>query len=161
MGLRGPPPKPSALKEQQGTWRADRAVANEMKPETGTPICPEHLDEVARAEWSRVVPELERLGVLTVVDGAGLEAYCANYSMAVRLSKIASAAPLLKTEKGLRVNPASGEARRYWTLVKQFAAEFGLTPASRTRVGTPTDGDKADPVGDFLFGGLKAIPGGK
>jgi P27 family predicted phage terminase small subunit len=135
-----------------------------MKPAAGAPACPAHLDAVAKMEWARVVPELERLGVLTVVDGAGLEAYCATYAMAVWFQNVASKMPMIKTSKGdLRTNPAVGEARKHWQLVRQFQAEFGMTPAARTRVSAPEgSGATPDASAAFLFGaGLKVLPGGK
>jgi P27 family predicted phage terminase small subunit len=162
MGKRGPRPKPTALKNLQGTYRADRAASNEMRPRAGVPVCPAHLDAAARAEWERVVPELERTGVLTVVDGAALEAYCAMYAMAVRFQKIASMAPMINVpKKGLRTNPAVAEARKHWQLVRQLQAEFGMTPAARTRVGAPAESGQRPDDEELFSGGLKMLPGGK
>lgn len=171
MGKRGPRPKPSALKRQQGTWRPDRAASNEMAPMAGVPVCPPHLDAVAKAEWDRIVPELEATGVLTVVDGAGLEAYCANYAMAVWFQDVASKSPMIKVPKGIdrktgqvvytvRANPAVAEARRHWQLVRQFLSEFGMTPAARTRVSRPDGAGEGDDAAEFLFGPLRVVDGG-
>jgi P27 family predicted phage terminase small subunit len=178
MGKRGPPPKPSALKKAQGTYRKSRAPAKEIEPTPGAPECPEQLDEIGRAEWLRIVPELERVGVLTVVDRVALEGYCANYSLARQYQAEAEREPLvevpIQTKGGdvhyvIKPNPAAGEARRHWALVKMFAAEFGLTPSARTRVGKPPggsgsgDGAPKDPDEAFLFGAakLKVMQGGK
>lgn len=165
MGKRGPPPKPTALKKLQGTFRPDRAPSNEFKPAVGAPAKPDYLDDIASAQWDRVVAQLSEHKVLATVDGAALEAFCVNYSAAVRFQKRADAKPMVKTPFGVKVNPACGEARKHWALVKQFGAEFGLTPSSRTRVGTKPPADKKDETADFLFGGgkapLKLVSGGK
>jgi P27 family predicted phage terminase small subunit len=178
MGKRGPAPKPSALKKAQGTFRKSRAPRNEIQPTPGDPGCPPQLDAIGRSEWNRIVPELEKVGVLSVVDSAVLEGYCANYSLARQYQAVAEAEPMIDapvyTKGGgiefvTKPNPASAEARKHWSLVKQFAAEFGLTPSARTRVGSGGGGGlkppETDPAEAFLFGNLppalKAIPGGK
>lgn len=148
MGLRGPKPTPSAIKKARGTYRADRAAPNEIEPALGAPRMPAWLDKTARAEWRRVVPQLEETCVLTRVDGSTLEAYCSNYSAAVRLQQLADDEPLIDGLHGKKENPAASAARKHWQLVRQFAAELGLSPAARTRVGAPdtsepTEGDEA------------------
>jgi P27 family predicted phage terminase small subunit len=40
---------------------------------------PRWLGVMARNEWHRIVPELERLGFLTVIDLGTLEIYCDLY----------------------------------------------------------------------------------
>jgi len=116
---------------------------------------------VAKAEWSRVVPELEKTGVLTLVDGAALEAYCSAYASAVWFQRVAHQAPMVRTKRGdLRANPAVAEARKHWALVRQLGSEFGLTPAARTRVGAPAGDGKGDETADFLFGPLRVVHGG-
>jgi P27 family predicted phage terminase small subunit len=162
MGKRGPPPKPSALKKAQGTYRPSRAPENEIEPPPGDPGCPDHLDALGQAEWKRIVPLLESVKVLTLADHAALEGYCFNYSMAVYYQKLAQAEPMVEVplvtkgggvEHVTKPNPASAEARRHWVLVRAFASEFGLTPSARTRVGTanPNGPDPKDKAAAFLF----------
>ncbi len=152
MGLRGPKPTPSAIKKARGTYRPDRAASNEIEPTIGAPKMPAWLDKVARAEWRRVVPQLEETGVLTRVDGSTLEAYCSNYSAAVRLQQLADAEPLIDGLHGKKENPAASAARKHWQLVRQFAAELGFSPAARTRVGTPDTSKAGDAEEAAMFG---------
>lgn len=163
MGKRGPKPKPSALKKAQGTYRPDRAPKSEVKPTPGIPDCPKYLDAIARAEWNRIVPELAKLDLLTKVDGAVLEGFCANYSAAVKFQALADKKPIVKTPFGPKTNPAVTEARKAWALCRQFGAELGLSPSARTRVeGKPKEKEEDKDEG-FLFGGapkLTALPGG-
>jgi P27 family predicted phage terminase small subunit len=160
MGKRGPPPKPSEVKKLEGTYRKDRVARNEFKPTPGTPDRPADLDPVACAEWDRVVPELIKAGLLTMVDGAVLEGYCATFAMARHFQKLAEQAPIVDTDYGLKPHPAVSEARRSWALVRQLAAEFGFTPSSRTRVGSLVGGDGKDEAAEFLFGQLRVVDGG-
>ena len=136
-----------------------------MAPAHGAPACPAYLDAVAREEWARVVPQLAELGVLTKVDGGALEGYCAAYSQAVAFQKKAAAKPMVTTPWGPKPNPAAGEARKAWSLVKQFAGEFGLTPSARTRVSGPAGkkpaGEPQSANGVPLVGpGLRVLDGG-
>src|SRR4051812_38548487 len=100
MGKRGPQPKPSALKKMQGTYRADRAAVNEFTPTLGLPEPPDWLDVGALEEWQRIVPELEKAGVLSLVDGAALEGYCSNFALAVRYQRDADKSPYVVNRFG-------------------------------------------------------------
>jgi hypothetical protein len=71
MGKRGPPPKPSALKKAQGTFRKSRAPRNEIQPTPGDPGCPPQLDAIGRPSGIGSFPILEKVGVLSVVDSRG------------------------------------------------------------------------------------------
>src|SRR3954468_12698918 len=105
--------KPTALKVLEGTFRKDRALANELQPTPGAPVCPAWFDKIAVAEWARVVPELAARGVLSVIDGAALEGYCANYALAVRYQRIANKALTVRSRFGTREpNSAGGAARK-------------------------------------------------
>lgn len=157
MGKRGPPSKPSEVKRLEGTYRPDRAAKAEMKPPPAIPAPPDWLKDAARQEWERVVPVLAELGVLTAVDGAVLEAFCANYGMAVEYQQKADAEPMVETMYGPKVNPAAGAALKHWALAKQLGAELGLSPSARTRVSAPEKPKAADPTEDFLFTGPKLV----
>lgn len=134
-----------------------------MQPPSGVPDRPAHLDAVAGAEWDRIVSMLVESGVLTRIDGVGLEAYCTNYAMALWFQGVASKAPMIRTPKGaLKINPAVTEARKYWQLVRQFLSEYGMTPAARTRVSAEQGrSEPPDKTEEFLFGRMQVIPGGK
>lgn len=148
--MRGRPPKPTALKLIQGTARPDRLNKREPKPKLGAPSCPSHLDQAARNEWRRVVPELVKLGVISRIDAATLAAYCQNYSrwVAAELELEKHGGLTYVGEKGMiRKHPAVGIAHDAMAAMKAFAAEYGLTPASRARV----HGSKEDEAEDDLL----------
>jgi P27 family predicted phage terminase small subunit len=76
MGRRGPPPKPSSLKVIQGTFRPDRAAANEPKPAVKIPTAPAWLGDEAKKEWKRVTKEMAALGLISELDRTALALYC-------------------------------------------------------------------------------------
>ena len=70
----GPPRKPTALRLVHGT-RDKRNNKHEPMP-AGVPDAPAWLTAAAVAEWQRLRPELERIGLLTLVDQGTLAVYC-------------------------------------------------------------------------------------
>jgi P27 family predicted phage terminase small subunit len=146
--MTGPPKKPTKLKLLEGTYRKSRAVNNEANPEAATPIVPDHLSAEAKAEWGRVCSELEALGLLARIDRAALAAYCHCWADWVEASAMCATGPggqdrkVIKTVAGnFMENPYYSIVKRSLELMHKFLTEFGMTPASRTRI-------NAEPVSD-------------
>lgn len=161
MGRRGPPPKPSAQKRLEGTFRKDRAVKNEVQAPPGAPAKPKDLPKIAAARWDELVPILLDRRTLAVEDFGILEAYCRGYSIWVGYQKEAEKKPIVKTPFGPKVNPAAGEARKWETRLTTMGDRLGLNASARSRVsakGQPTTPDKKDTTKDFLFGNGKPPP---
>jgi P27 family predicted phage terminase small subunit len=99
---------------------------------------PEHLDEEARTEWKRMVPILKRMRVLTEADSTALGNLCQAYSTMAQAQRQLSAAGLLyKTQSGyIQPSPLMGIVTQNMKIVQGILAEFGLTPASRSRIQT-------------------------
>lgn len=150
--MAGRRPKPTALKELQGNPGHRPLNKREPKP-TGTPTCPRHLDEEAKKEWKRISAELTTLGLLTSVDRAALAAYCAAYSRWVKAEEsIQRFGAVIKSPKsGFPIqNPYVSVANTALDHMRKFAIEFGLTPASRTRLQVSPDHGSGDPFADFM-----------
>ena len=132
----GPAPKPSALRIIEGNRGHQKLNKHEPKPRPITPTRPEWLLEEAKHEWSRIVPELERMGLLTIVDRAALTAYCQAFARAVQAEAVLTAEGMtFKTPNGYtQQRPEVSIAMKEWHAVRAFASEFGLTPAARTRI---------------------------
>lgn len=150
MGLRGPAAKPRKLKLLDGTYRPDRdAGMPDPEPIAKVPKPPAWLPADGKREWKRVAAQLVKLGVLTDPDLAALEGYCGSYARAVRADRaLAKGGLTMRTPQGLIPRPEVAIARTAWAEARRFAQEFGLTPASRTRVphaGDAEKGKKADP----------------
>ena len=108
----------------------------------------------AKAIWKRMVPELKAMGVLTAVDGEALASFCQAY---VRwreaedfLTQHGSVYPL-RDEHGrvrcMQQFPQVSIARNLLLILKAFYQEFGMTPASRSRIEVPLDPRKRNPTG--------------
>lgn len=144
----GPAPKPTHLKLLDGN-RGKRSI-NKAEPKP-TPVAPEppaFLKKEALEEWNRLAPELGRLGLLTVVDGTALAAYCQAYRRWLQAErKINREGMVLKAKSRYsQAHPAMAIAQKSLQLMKAFASEFGLTPASRTRISVSQKPEPNDPM---------------
>jgi P27 family predicted phage terminase small subunit len=158
MTKRGPSPLPTAIRKLRGTERNRPKNEREPMPETAEPPCPSWLPAGAKREWSRLVPELLELGVLSRVDRDALAGYCiAVDNLRVATETIAEEGRYQKTPNGYQAeHPAVAAQKRALETIRKFGAEFGLTPASRTRVQVADDGTGgSDETEQFLFGDQK------
>ena len=148
---------PTNLHVIKGTYREDRANPNEPEPEINIPEPPEHLSGEALIEWNRMSVELERLGLLTEIDRTELAMYCQCWSRVVKYEKIIAEkceagefGELFKTTKGnIMISPAMSVLNRSMDQCHKFLTEFGMTPASRTRVSAKKAKKKNDPWAEF------------
>jgi P27 family predicted phage terminase small subunit len=100
-------------------------------------------------EWWNVATELHRLGVLTKVDCAPLAAYCYAYGqwrdaaemLASMANEPARGLVILGTLGKAVENPLIYIARKAAADMMRYAAEFGLTPAARSRITSGVNGD--------------------
>jgi len=137
MGKRGPRPTPTALRVLQGNPSKRPLNPREPRPPKGAPEAPPHLDAEGRAEWDRVVGLLERSGLMTQIDRAALAGYCHAWSRWLEAeAKLKEFGSVLKAPK-----TGFPMLSPYWTIantalkqIRDFAAEFGMSPASRSRL---------------------------
>ena len=147
--------KPTALKLLQGNPGKRKINKKEPKPDNSIPFMPEHLDEDAKAEWDRVTPILERIGVLTEIDGSMLAGYCQLYSnwVAIQAEKKAPEFRLLMLKVTVdgagnehieaKQNPLLIMERQTLQMIRAFCSEFGMTPSSRARLQVPGKEEKS------------------
>lgn len=154
MGRRGPPPKPTKLKILAGNPGRRRLNESEPQPRAGIPRCPQWLDELARTCWKQIVPELESMGVLTQIDAQALAHYCDTWADWRRardfLREHGQAYPLKNPDGSVRYLqpfPQVAIARNLLQVLTRYQQEFGMTPASRSRIHV-TKEDK--PETDFM-----------
>ena len=148
----GRKPKPTRLKVLDGNPGKRRLSKNEPKPRPVRPTCPGWLEPEAAAEWRRVAPELERLGLLTILDRAALSIYCqawADYRYAREVLRSTGRTMLSKRSSCTRQRPEVVTAQHAAQLVRAFCSEFGLTPSSRGRMELPNE-DALDDMGGLL-----------
>ncbi len=169
----GPPPKPTAIKVTEGNPGHRPLNTKEPKPELGEPIMPKHLCPVARKEWKTIVPELLKLNVLTVVDRAALAAYCECFALWERARREVAKNGITFTTKavvkvgdkdeviilGIKRNPAVAVCSEALRMMKSYLVEFGLTPASRSRLSVEQPPKDSDPMAAFFrTSPLKQLP---
>lgn len=139
----GPPPKPSPLRVLDGS------ALPKIEAE-GTPCGidpPSWLGKVAKIEWRRIAKGLESLGLLKNESRTALAAYCEHYELwrqAKDLLKQHSPLLLVQTPNGaVQQSPYLSIVNRESELMHKYMTEFGMTPASLTRIGT-TKQEKKD-----------------
>lgn len=131
----GRKPKPTALKLLDGNPGKRPIAPDEPRPIVEAPLCPEHLTAEARTEWDRIVPQLLKLGLLTQVDAVSLAAYCVLYARWCDAERKVTEGGMVVESYGQTLpNPHLSIANNTLKLLHSFASEFGLTPASRTKV---------------------------
>jgi P27 family predicted phage terminase small subunit len=143
---KGPAPLPTHLKLLRGN-PGQRALSKgePMPTQPPEPPDPPHdLTGYAREEWDRIIVEVFRLRLVTSVDIQVLAAYCDAYARwrnaRETLAAMAERDPItrgqiVKTQSGgAAPNPLVFMAAAAARDMVRFAAEFGLSPAARTRI---------------------------
>ena len=135
--MKGRKPIPTGIKELRGNPSRQRLPDDPAFP-GGLPECPAGLSGEAKAEWNRIIEQIRHVpGLLRMVDRSALAAYCQSWSRWIE-------AEIAMEEHGVVILDRYGQLKRSpWSTVSEherrqmlsFASEFGLTPASRARVG--------------------------
>jgi P27 family predicted phage terminase small subunit len=156
---RGRRPTPIALRVLRGNPGRRPIAQGPVAPATGA-VVPKWLSREAKIEWQRLAPELERLGLLTVIDQAVLAAACETWAdVAWATREIRRCGRVVTAPNGtVMAHPAVAIQRGAMKELRAFATEFGLTPSSRSGlrwIGTP---DEADDPDDARFFAPHLVP---
>lgn len=162
MAKRGRKPKPTIIKEMEGNPGKRPLNRNEPKPQKDKSLTPpKWLGAEAKKEWRRVVPELDRLGLYTMLDKAILEGYCRAYAKWKEAEQFimehgVSYKIPKKDADGKVVSiyvaqwPEVAIAKQSLDQVRAFCSEFGMSPSSRSRMSLPGDKDDDREFEDLL-----------
>lgn len=146
-GFQGKPPVPTAILKMRGSWRAKRR-RKEPQPEKRRPRRPTWLTDKAKAVWNHVVPLLESMSVLTVIDGESLARYCTltcrwrecedflaknGHTYAVKDAD--------GTVTGMASFPQARIAQGLSESLLRLEQHFGMTPSSRARIAISAEKD--------------------
>ena len=157
MATRGRKPKPTALKMLEGNPGKRPLNENEPKPPKGTIRCPTWLEAEAKKEWRRLAPSLEAMGVLTTADITAFAGYCQAYARWKEAEEfISQHGSIFQTPSGyVQQVPQVSIAQQNLKIMQSFCSEFGLTPATRSRIiaGNGDKVDEDDPMEQLLKGG--------
>lgn len=138
MGRRGPTANPELVALRGGRNR--RPGSAPTATPGPVPPAPAHLCELARSEWERVAPMLAEAGLLTPAAMGVFEGYCDAYGKFRQASEMLRRDGLTYetvTKSGsplIRARPETAIVNRALTMMRSFACELGLTPASRARL---------------------------
>jgi P27 family predicted phage terminase small subunit len=148
MGSRGPKPLPAnvhALRGNPSKKSLSSLLDDVVRPDVAIPKCPGHLSTDAKAEWKRITEHLERLGLVSEIDRAMLTGYCVAWGRHVaaeRRIKELDAKDTSAAGGHIGVTPSGYQQISVWLQISnrameqltKFAAEFGMSPAARSRV---------------------------
>jgi P27 family predicted phage terminase small subunit len=158
MGERGPKPLPAnvhALHGNPGKRNLAAMLDETVRPPVEIPAMPRHLAEEARREWRRITKHLEALGLISQIDRAALAAYCSAWGDYVWAeNRIAQLNGPRKAGDQELAADETGDRGRIWDtpsgykqisvpmqirnraleMMGKFLAEFGMSPAARSRV---------------------------
>jgi P27 family predicted phage terminase small subunit len=134
--------EPKSQKETSGNSESRELAKDEPK---AIPVveCPPELGPVARQEWDRIAGALTAVGRLTVLDRALLAAYCNAYAQWLEaVEALEKYGAVMKSPSDYPVqSPYVSIANRQVEMMIRIAAEFGFTPASRSRLPTSSKSD--------------------
>ncbi len=133
--MAGRKPKPTQLKDVQGTFRKDRANAREPTPSGDLTSAPAHFSDTQREVWDYAIANAPK-GLLKMLDLSVLEIWvtaCVFHREASQ--KVASTGQIIKSPSGYPVmNPYMANMNKQAQIMLKAAAEMGFTPASRSRI---------------------------
>jgi P27 family predicted phage terminase small subunit len=135
-GRSGRKPRPTHLKVLEGNPGKRPLRKNEPKPPPTVPHCPRHLSDEAKKEWRRVTPLLDTLGLLTQIDRAALAMYCEAWGRWVEAEDcLKRYGVMVKSPSGFPMqSPYLAVANKAIEQMRGLLSEFGMSPASRTRI---------------------------
>lgn len=170
MGLRGPAPKPTALRKLEGNPSKRPLPQNEPQYAPGVPSKPKKISRAASPIWDDLVDQMAAAAVLRRVDARALwqlaedEALLANayegiWSMAAAIKREAKAQGKRLQQGEIMALLSMKNGRMAMSAVGHLAArviierrEFGLTPSSRSRIDAAADGGAMDALEMKLCG---------
>jgi P27 family predicted phage terminase small subunit len=172
MGQRGPTPTPSAILKARGSWRGE---ANKLEPQpekitlakaTAGKDCPRWLTKDAKKVWKQLAPQLVLSGVLTRIDAGTLARYCdafVRWKAAMEfLAKNKEMYPIKDGDGNIKCWmhwPQVSTYRTLSALLLKIEQEFGLTPASRSRIQIAPSEPQRNTKSRFFGNGPKLAAG--
>lgn len=154
--MRGRKPKPTARRRLEGN--PGRRPLNLDEPQLAQPDAladapPPELagNDVASAEWARLMPLLRRARAITDGDRGSLLALCQQWAVYLKATSKIGNVMIVRSPSGYPMpNPYIGIANKSLGNCVKLWVELGLTPSARSRVKT-SDGVGAPLAPDDPF----------
>ena len=132
---------PTSVKQLSGTLRPDRINPSEpvIEPLVELPVAPDWLNDWAKDEWYVVVGWLHSMNMLSQIDTSILAAYCQQMGVYREAEEqLQGGKRTTTTDKGYEMaSPWVSIGSKALQMALKIAAEYGLTPSSRSRITWP------------------------
>ncbi|WP_413499193.1 phage terminase small subunit P27 family [Buttiauxella gaviniae] len=153
--MSGPPRTPTALRLVKGNPSKRALNKDEPKPPSGVPPIPKHFNKQEKYWFKRIGEELNCTNVITQLDGMALELLIGAYVEWRKHRDVIEQVGEtynVKTMTGetlVKAHPQVAMMADAWKRLRGMMTEFGMTPASRSKVSSSGKGE-ADPLEEFL-----------
>jgi P27 family predicted phage terminase small subunit len=158
-------PTPTNLRKLSGSHpeRINKREAKFRSMDSVKPLRAVERMPAALEEWNRVLPELVENGLLTRANLAIFGAYCVAYGHWMEAEDdIEERGRVIEepvfnrqneqTGHREKPNPSIAQAHQFMLAVLRHAIEFGMTPASATKVCASPDSERSDSFDEFIGG---------
>lgn len=151
--------KPTALKELEGTRRADREPVEPIQFEVisgDIPKAPIYFGKRAKEIWKSVLTQYKAVGMFSAQDLPSLQVYCKAVEDLEEIEEGLKNGTyerffVTETAKFQQIHPIMSIRTKAIDDIKVYGAMLGLNPVARTKIsGLIGDGKKEDKFGNFL-----------
>lgn len=106
---------------------------------TEPPTAPAWLEGEAKEEFDRIVGELSRQYLITPLDAVSLASYCRMFALWRDADRtVAKEGQFFVSDNGnIRLHPAAKQCLALFEAMRRMGAEYGFTPAARSRLDAP------------------------
>ncbi|TVT39624.1 phage terminase small subunit P27 family [Hymenobacter setariae] len=152
----GRPPKPTSQKKLGGTLQPCRTNPNEPQPEVYLPVPPNWLSERAKEYWAEIGAVLLAMKLSTVADGPALQLLTealAEWAEAREFVQREGFTYSTFTKQGDEMHrpyPQVAIASDAWRRSMTMLTQFGLTPASRSKVSALGGDEEKNPFAEMM-----------
>lgn len=161
--VRGRKPLAPEVHEMSGAYlkNPNRKNHNAPKLDPNEPAMPEYFDEDETLMWMQLCEDLKNSGLLSASFREIMVAYCAAYGGWIKAKRsVAKSGMVLVTKDKdgtvqARRNPFSVELHKYRDEMTKLIPEFGLTPASRSKLVSMKE-EEESPFSEYLRGRMGA-----
>lgn len=161
--MMGRPPKPTAVRAAEGNPGKRKLNTPELRQNVEAPEMPRELTPRAKKEWAKFVRLFEDRGIIRPEDGPNLANLCEAISTLAEARKAMKKLPkdarlLLRAGNGFQANPLLYIIRDQVQVINRIGAEFGFSPAARTRLVYDDEVDAGDELEQLLRGPATSHP---
>ena len=138
---KGRKPIPRGIKQLFGNPGKRKLNDQEPRPDAGLPDPPDYLNDEQKAVWAALGGQLARIGVMSHIDANAFARYCIIHCRFLATKKLlddwekdGKTGPVCPAGSTLTVHPFHTALMQYSKELRALESEFGLSPASRTRL---------------------------